>query len=88
MGLYSSAVIVSQDSALRQSIRKSVTAQSKLLDSIGIAQMEAELQRKMLTVAKKTSGDMAEKTGVEASMTEDEINDYIGRVIKESERKR
>jgi hypothetical protein len=88
MGLYSSAVIVSQDSALRQSIRKSVTAQSKLLDSIGIAQMEAELQRKMLTVAKKTSGDMAEKTGIEASMTEDEINDYIGRVIKELERKR
>jgi hypothetical protein len=87
VGLYSSAVTVSQDLALRQSIRKSVTAQSKLLDSIGTAQMETELQRRVLTVAKKTSGDMAEKTGVEASMTEDEIKDYIGRVIKELESK-
>jgi hypothetical protein len=87
IGLYSSAVIVSQDLALRKSIRKSVTAQSKLLDSIGTAQLETELQRRVLTVAKKTSGDMAEKTGVEASMNEDEIKDYIGRVIKELESK-
>jgi hypothetical protein len=85
--LYSSAVTVSQDLALRQSISKSVTAQSKLLDSIGTAQMETELQRRVLTVAKKASDDMAEKTGVEASMTEDEIKDYIGRVIKELESK-
>jgi hypothetical protein len=87
MGLYSSAVTVSQDLTLRQSIRKSVTSQAKLLDSIGTAQMESELQRRVLTVAKKASGDMAEKTGVEASMTEDEIKDYIGRVIKELESK-
>jgi hypothetical protein len=87
IGLYSSAVIVSQDLALRQSISKSVTAQSKLLDSIGTAQMKTELQRRVLTVAKKASDDMAEKTGVEASMTEDEIKDYIGRVIKELESK-
>jgi hypothetical protein len=87
IGLYSSAVTVSQDLALRQSIRKSVTTQSKLLDSIGTAHMESELQRRVLTVAKKASGDMAEKTGVEASMTEDEIKDYIERVINELESK-
>jgi hypothetical protein len=87
IGLYSSAVTVSQDLALRQSISKSVTAQSKLLDSIGTAQMKTELQRRVLTVAKKASDDMAEKTGVEASMTEDEIKDYIGRLIKELESK-
>jgi hypothetical protein len=87
IGLYSSATTVSQDLALRQSIRKSVTAQSKLLDSIGTAQMETEFQGRVLTVAKKASDDMAEKTGVEASMTEDEIKDYIGRVIKERENK-
>jgi hypothetical protein len=87
VGLYSSAVTVSQDLALRQSISKSVTAQSKLLDSIGTAQMKTELQRRVLTVAKKASDDMAAKTGVEASMTEDEIKDYIGRVIKELESK-
>jgi hypothetical protein len=85
VGLYSSAVTVSQDLALRQSIRKSVTDQSKLLDSIDTAQMETELQRRVLTVANKALSDMAKKTGVETSMTEDEIKDYIGRVIKELE---
>ena len=35
-GLYFSAISVSQDMTLRQSIRKSVMEQSKLLDSIGL----------------------------------------------------
>ena len=54
---------VSQNTALRQSIRKSVMEQSKLLDSIGTAQMERELQSRVLTVAKKASDIMTEKTG-------------------------
>ena len=60
-GLYSSAVIVSQDTALRQSIRRSVTEQSKLLDSIGTAHMEQELQSRVLTVAKKLSDNDGRK---------------------------
>jgi hypothetical protein len=43
-GLYFSAISVSQDMALRQTIRKSVMEQSKLLDRIGSAQMDKELQ--------------------------------------------
>jgi hypothetical protein len=82
-GLYFSAISVSQDTALRRTIRKSVTEQSKLLDSIGSAQMERELQGLVLTVAKKTSDIMAEETGVEASMKEDDMKDYMELVIKE-----
>jgi hypothetical protein len=62
-GLYSSATIVSQDRTLRQSIRKSVTEQSRLLDSIGTAHMEQELQSRVLTIAKKNSEAMAEQSG-------------------------
>ena len=51
-GLYSSAISVSQDLALRQSIRQSVKEQSKFLDSMGTAQMEAELQTRVLRTAK------------------------------------
>jgi hypothetical protein len=69
-GLYSSAVTVSQDTALRHSIRKSVTEQSKLLDSIGTAQMEQELQSKVLVITNKLSNKMVEETWVELSMTE------------------
>jgi len=82
-GLYFSAISVSQDMTLRQSIRKSVMDQSKLLDDIGTAAMEKEVQKRVLTVVKKTSADMNERTGVEASMNEGEMKDYVELVIKE-----
>jgi hypothetical protein len=85
-GLYSSAVIVSQDIALRHSIRRSVTAQSKLLDSIGTAQMEQELQSRILKVTKNLSDKMEEETGVEASMTEEDMKEHIEMVRKEIHR--
>ena len=82
-GLYSSAVTVSQDVALRHSIRKSVTEQSKLLDSIGTAQMEQELQSRVLTITKKISDKMEEETGVDASMTIEDMKEQIEMVRKE-----
>jgi hypothetical protein len=85
-GLYSSAVTVSQDMALRTSIRRSVTEQSKLLDSIGTAQMDQELQSRVLTVTRKLSDKMEEETGVEASMTEEDIKEHIEMVRKEIHR--
>jgi hypothetical protein len=82
-GLYFAAISVSQDMTLRRSIRKSVMEQSKLLDSIGTAQMEREVQARTLAVAKKTSDIMAENSGVEASMNENDMKDYVELVIKE-----
>jgi len=86
VGLYSSAVTLSQDLNLRKTIRKSVMEQSKLLDSIGTAQMERELQTSILTIAKKTSDEMKENSGIEASLSEDDIRDYMSLVIKELKR--
>ena len=82
-GLYSSAITVSQDIALRNSIRKSVTEQSKLLDSTGTAQMEQELESRVLTISKKVSDKMEEETGVETSMTLEDMKEQIEMVRKE-----
>lgn len=68
---------------MRQSIRRSVTEQSKLLDSIGTAHMEQELQSRVLTIAKKNSDAMTEESGVETSMTEDDMKDYLEIVMNE-----
>jgi hypothetical protein len=87
-GLYFSAILVSQDIEVRKSIKKSVLEQSKLLDSIGSAEMERELQTHVLTVAKKASDIMAKETGVEAPMTEDDMKDYMQVVMKELQSKR
>ena len=60
--------------------------QSKLLDSIGTAQMERELQTSVLTIVKKTSDEMKENSGIEASLSEDDIRDYMSLVIRELKR--
>jgi hypothetical protein len=87
-GLYSSAISVSQDLTLRQSIRESVREQSKFLESMGTAQMESELQTRVLRTAKKASDSMEEESGVESSMTEDDMKDYMEIVMNELKEKR
>jgi hypothetical protein len=87
LGLYSSAIAISQDSILRQSIIKSASEQSKLLDSIGTAQMEKELQTLVSSVSKKAA-EMSEESGIEPSMNNDEIKDYMDFVMKELKAKR
>ena len=49
VGLYSSAIAVSQDSSLRTSIRASLL---ELVDNIGTAQMMQEIERRVLKVAR------------------------------------
>ena len=87
-GLYFSAISVSQDMTLRKSIMKSVVEQSKLLDSIGTAEMEREVQKQVITAARKASASMEEKSGVEASMNEDDMKEYVEIVIREIKRKK
>ena len=82
-GLYSSAVTVSQDTTLRLSIKKSLTDQAKFLHGMGSAHMEQELQSTVMKIAKKHSDELTEKTGVESSMTESDIKEYMAMVMEE-----
>ena len=88
VGIYSSAISVSLDVGLRKTIRKSVTEQLKFLESIGTSHMERKLQNIVFGIAKKTSDEMVEKSGVETSFTEDEMRQYIEQVVKELGNKR
>jgi hypothetical protein len=83
IGLYSSAVSVSGDMTLRKSIRNMVEDQSKFLERIGTAQMEGQLQKKVLNLAKEHHHRMEEESGVESSMTEGELKQYLGKVLTE-----
>jgi hypothetical protein len=88
MGIYSSAVSISEDSRLRRAIRKFATTESKVLDSIGLAQMEQEVQKKVLRLAKEQEEKMVEETGVESSLDEDDMKEYLQEVIKEVKKSR
>jgi hypothetical protein len=82
-GIYSSAISVSLDLGLRRTIRKSVADQSRLLDSIGTAQMQQEFESRVLAVSRRVSDKIEEETGVETSMTEEDMKQYLNDVLKE-----
>jgi hypothetical protein len=45
--------------------------------------MQKELQTCVLTIVKKTSHEMKENSGIEASLTEDDLRDYMSVVMNE-----
>jgi hypothetical protein len=86
LGLYSSAISVSQDAKLRQSIRSSAAKESELLDNIGRAQMEQELQKRVLKIVKEQSDSMTQETGVQPSLSENDMKEYLDMVVNEIKR--
>jgi hypothetical protein len=83
LGLYASAISVSQDSNLRRSIRKSAAKEADFIRRIGQAHMEQETKKKVMEVAKADSNRDREQTGIEPSLTDDELNRYLDEVFKE-----
>jgi hypothetical protein len=88
VGIYASAVSVAEDSNLRKSIRNLAKRESKLLDSIGSAQMEQEIQKRVITLSKETERTMIEQTGVESSLSEEDAKEYLHEVLAELKRHR
>lgn len=82
IGLYSSAISLAEDANLRHSIRK-LAFESKLLDGIGKAQLQMELQSKVLAVAKTHLDSLTEKTGIESSLSEQDVKDYLEKILEE-----
>jgi hypothetical protein len=61
LGIYSSALSVANDNVLRRAIRKSVEQQSDLLDKIGTAQMESQLQNRVLLLTRDLTDEITEQ---------------------------
>jgi nitrogen-specific signal transduction histidine kinase len=83
VGLYHSAISVAHDVKLRKTIKKSAMEESKLLVSIGSAQMEQEIQRRVLKNTKQQQETLTRQTGVQSSLTEYEIKQYLTTVLRE-----
>jgi hypothetical protein len=83
IGIYSSAISISQDTNLRKSIRKATKQQSELLTNIGTAQMQKELEKRVIGIVKEHSDIMTKETGVEPSLTEVDMKEYLNEVLAE-----
>jgi hypothetical protein len=87
VGIYSSAISVSEDINLRKSIRSHAVKEVKLLESIGTAQVQQEIERKVMTFTRKTRDSMVEDTGIAPSLSDVDIRKYLEDVISEVRRK-
>jgi hypothetical protein len=56
-----------------------------LLYDIGSAETSKEIEKKVMTVTKKNGEVLAQKSGVEPSLTEKEIQDLVTLIQKERE---
>ena len=83
IGIYSSAISISEDQNLRKSIRKATIQQSDLLSDIGTAEMQMELEKRVMRIVKEDSDTMTKETGVTHSMSEVEMQEYLNQVLAE-----
>ena len=84
LGIYSSALSVSEDSRLRQTIRREAMKESQqFLDAIGTAEMEQEVERRVIRFSKRTKDLMEQETGISTSVDESDIKRYLEEVLIE-----
>jgi hypothetical protein len=87
VGLYASAVSVSQDSNLRRLMMKLATNEMNMLRSMGIAHRETELWRrvnKLKYIVEGEEKELKERTGVDSSLDEKDLKDYVQEVLQEA----
>jgi hypothetical protein len=87
IGLYGSAVSLSHDATLRQSIRRSAKgAIPDLLASASIAEVQRQIEQKVMNIANNQSDVLFEQSGVRASLEEGDMKQYLKQVLIEMQR--
>ena len=86
IGIYMSTISLAQDAELRRSIRRVARTQSKLFDSMVTAEIEKEIEKRVMQIIRTQSVEMETETGVQPSLNDQEIQDYLKQVIKEVKR--
>jgi hypothetical protein len=88
VGIYSSAISVSQDSELRATIRKSVEAEVNFIGNIASAEMTHTVTERVLKKVKAVSEVIPRDTGIAASLTDIEIKEYVAELMNETKKRK
>lgn len=73
---------------MRQSIRKFAFRQSELLNSIGTAHLEQEIQKRVVGMSRQMQVSIQEESGIKSSLDEQAVKSYIEEVLKEVKKDR
>jgi hypothetical protein len=90
-GIYSTAISISVNMQLRQSIKRLALKEATLLNSIGTAQMDNEVRNavnRMKDVIKAEESELAQKAGIETKITQNDMEDYMKIVVEEASKAR
>jgi hypothetical protein len=88
LGLYSSAISVSEDIELRRSIKRSTLREARFLESMGTAHMEKELMKRMVVKAKEEQKELTQDAGgVKSSLSEEDIISIVKEVEDDARKK-
>jgi hypothetical protein len=60
----------------------------ELVDNIGTAQMEQEIEKRVLKVAREQQDVLTDQSGIECSLTEEDMKEYLEQVIEEVKKQR
>jgi hypothetical protein len=82
VALYRSAITVALDAKLRQSLKTSLRRELSLLDSIGRSEMQKQIENKVLTAVKENADTLKHESGIEPSLTEEEMQELLESTMK------
>jgi len=83
LGLYYSAISVANDSDLRREIKRSIIKDTKLLGSLGEAQMQQGLEKKVTTLTNDKMELIIQQTGIQPSISIEDAKQYLYEVLEE-----
>jgi hypothetical protein len=83
LGVYTSSISVSTDLELRNTMRRFARTEGKLIHSMALMENEKELQNKVREILRSKLLQTEEKTGVEPSLDESDVAEYMREVTKE-----
>ncbi|HZD36039.1 MAG TPA: HAMP domain-containing sensor histidine kinase [Nitrososphaeraceae archaeon] len=83
LGFYASAIFLTQDTKLRESIKKTAYRESELLIREGTPHLEQEIERRVLASAHTQEQILIDRSGVQPSLTPKEMKQYLSKVLNQ-----
>ena len=82
-GIYSSAISISSDISLRQTIRRSLPDHSKLLDNIGTANINKAIEQQIRDILKRHNKTIEDDIGIESTSSESDWRRFVNEIVDE-----
>jgi hypothetical protein len=82
IGLYATAISLSQHAQLRKSIRNSIDEQhSRLIDGIGMSELQREVDKRITPLVQRHAEQMNMQTALDVTISDKEIKQYINEIL-------